>query len=133
MYLAHPIARRDAQPDGATGGLQPAGDGVFRGFGRVVFSGQVRKQNVRRAVFDAVQREVRRRFVGEMPVFAKNPPFEMIGVRAALQHAHIMIGFQQQQINARQRFGSVIGDVAGIGQRAESCLLYTSPSPRDRG
>ena len=49
MYLAHGIARRDAEPHGKSRGLQRAGDGVLCQLGRVVLLGKVREQDVARA------------------------------------------------------------------------------------
>ena len=122
MYLAHGIARRDAEPHGKSRGLQRAGDGVLRQLGRVVLLGKVREQDVARAALHGEPRKFRRRVVGQVPFVAENAALEEIGVGTVLQRFHVVIGFEQERIHARERFTRRVGDEAGVGQDAERAV-----------
>ena len=122
MYLAHGVARRDAEPHGKSRGLQRAGDGVLRQLGRVVLLGKVREQDVARAALHGEPRKFRRRVVGQMPLVAEDAALEEIGVGAVLQRFHVVIGFEQERIHARERFTRRAGDEAGVSQDAERAV-----------
>ena len=104
MYLAHGVARRDAEPHGKSRGLQRAGDGVLRQLGRVVLLGKVREQDVARAALHGEPRKFRRRVVGQVPLVAEDAALEEIGVGAVLQRFHVVIGFEQECIHACEHF-----------------------------
>ena len=122
MYLAHGVARRDAEPHGKPRGLQCAGDGVLRQLGRVVLLGKVREQDVARAALHSEPCKFRRRVVGQVPFVAENAALEEIGVGAVLQRFHVVIGFEQERIHACERFTRHTGDEAGVGQDAERAV-----------
>ena len=122
MYLAHGVARRDAEPHGKSRRLQRAGDGVLCQLGRVVLLGKVREQDVARAALHGKPRKFRRRVVGQVPFVAENAALEEIGVGAVLQRFHVVIGFEQEHIHARERFTRRVGDEAGVGQDAERAV-----------
>ena len=120
MYLAHGIARRDAEPHGKSRRLQRAGDGVLCQLGRVVLLGKVREQDVARAALHGEPRKFRRHVVGQVPLVAEDAALEEIGVGAVLQRFHVVIGFEQERIHACERFARRVGDEAGVGQVDES-------------
>ena len=110
--------------------LQAIGHDALRQLRLVAIATQVAEVEMLQVAGHDFGDAIRRRFVREMAVPAEDALLQAPrAMRAILQHAHVVIGFEHKRIGFADTFQHELGDVAEVGGKTDAAAIRAQHEP----